>query len=97
MAKRRKLPNGIGSITKIEKTTAGKKRLSPYQVRLPAYYDLEGKAKRKVLVGYYKTYKEAYQALISFNGLDKKSDKLIDVFNAYKKSKDFKEIGRAHV
>lgn len=93
LAKRRKLPNGIGSITKIEKTTAGKKRLSPYQVRLPAYYDIEGKAVRKVL-GYYKTYKEAYQALISYNGLDKKSDKLIDVFNAYKKSKDFKDLSK---
>lgn len=88
---RRKLPNGLGSITKLGKTKAGKKRVSPYMARLPAYYTLDGKEKRKI-IGCYKTYKEAQQALMTYNGLDEKSDKLIDVFNAYKQSKDFKDL-----
>lgn len=91
--KRRKLPNGLGSITKVPKTSSGKNRVSPYLARLPAYYDKNGKEIRKSL-GYYKTYNEAQKALMNYNGLDKKSDKLIDVFNAYKESKDFKDLSK---
>lgn len=91
--KRRKLPNGIGSITKLGKTKAGKNRLSPYMARLPAYYDIEGKEIRKV-IGCFRTYNEAQEALLNYNGLDNKADKLIDIYNAYKQSKDFRDLTR---
>ena len=91
--KRRKLPNGIGSITKLGKTKAGKNRLSPYMARLPAYYDIEGKEIRKV-IGCFRTYTEAQEALLNYNGLDNKADKLIDIYNAYKQSKDFRDLTR---
>ena len=93
MSKRRKLPNGMGSITKVPKTSSGKPRVSPYLARLPAYYNEEGKEIRKPL-GYYKTYKEAQEALMSYNGLDKKQDKLIEIYNAYKTTKEYKDLSR---
>ena len=35
MAKRRKLPNGTGSIERVKKTPQGKTRLNQYRARLP--------------------------------------------------------------
>jgi len=40
--KRRKLPNGTGSIEKVELTPQGKKRVNQYRARLPSYPHTRG-------------------------------------------------------
>lgn len=87
----RKLPNGKGSITKLGKTSSGKERVSPYMARLPAYYDSNGKEIRHIL-GCYKTYEEAFDALMNFDGMMPTDLKLIDVYNLWKKDKYFNKL-----
>lgn len=89
--KYRKLPNGRGSITKLGKTAAGRERVSPYMARLPAYYDINGKAIRPIL-GCYKTYDEAFDALIKFDGVVPSEQKLIDVYNMWKDGNYYKKL-----
>lgn len=59
MAKRRKLPNGTGSIERVKKTPQGKTRLNQYRARLPA-------KKGRKDIGFYKTYNDAMDALINY-------------------------------
>lgn len=82
MAKRRrKYANGQGSITHVK----GKK--SPWWARLPATYDSSGKEHRKT-VGFFKTQKEAQNALDSYTLIDDiKTFK--DIYTEYKKTDDF--------
>lgn len=65
MAKRRKLPNGTGSIERVKKTVQGKTRLSQYRARLPAKYTKDGKKIQKD-IGFFKTYNEALEALLNY-------------------------------
>ena len=83
---KRKLPNGAGSIVKLGKV--GKyKRVSPYMARLPAYYDENMKEKRKV-IGCFKTYNEAYQAIVNYVP-DQRIETFGDIYSAWKNTKDF--------
>lgn len=65
MAKRRKLPNGTGSIERVLKSPQGKTRLKQYRARLPAKYDSMGKKIQKD-IGFFKTYNEALDALLNY-------------------------------
>ena len=57
--KRRKLPNGTGSIERVKLTPQGKTRINQYRARLP-------KEKRKKDIGFYKIYNDAMDALINY-------------------------------
>lgn len=87
MAKRRrKYANGQGSITHVK----GKK--SPWWARLPATYDSSGKEHRKT-VGFYKTQKEAQNALDSYTLIDDiKTFK--DIYIEYKKTDNFLNLSK---
>lgn len=85
-----KLPNGFGSIVHLSKRR-GRERLSPRLVRLPTYYDSDGKAHRKIL-GCYKTYEDAFNALAQFEGKLPKEHKLYDVYEMRKKGKYYKKL-----
>ena len=61
MAKRMRLPNGFGQISKL------KQRLrNPYRAMVTESWTDEGKPVRKI-VGYYHTYNEAYSALMEYH------------------------------
>lgn len=92
MPRRRKLPNGVGSITKLGKVR-GKSRVSPYMARLPAQYDINGKEDRPI-VGCYKTYNEAFDALINYTKPIEDKAKLKVVFESYKDDLDYKGLSR---
>lgn len=63
MAKRMRLPNGFGQITRI----TGKRLRSPYRAMVTVGKDENtGKYKRKIL-GYYKSYNDAYSALLIYH------------------------------
>ena len=87
MAKRRRLPNGMGSITKLGKSR-GKKRLSPYMARLPAQYDINGKEVRPI-VGCYKTYNEAFEALVNYTAPVDTKATLKEIYDSYTDGLDF--------
>lgn len=89
MAKRRKIPNGLGSITKVAKTSSGKRRLKPYRARLPAIYDEKGKATRKD-IGFFKTYNEAFEALQNYKE-PAPAITFKDLYIKYTESNDFKD------
>ena len=57
--KRRKLPNGTGSIERVKLTPQGKTRINQYRARLP-------KAKGRKDIGFYKIYNDAMDALINY-------------------------------
>ncbi|MDY2918851.1 MAG: tyrosine-type recombinase/integrase [Anaerococcus sp.] len=57
--KRRKLPNGMGSIERVKLTPQGKTRVNQYRARLP-------KSKGRKDIGFYKTYNDAMEALINY-------------------------------
>lgn len=61
----RRLPNGFGQITKISK----KNLRNPYRVMVPAGKTEEGRPISKLLKpkAYFKTYNDAYEALIEYN------------------------------
>lgn len=59
MSKRRKLPNGTGSVERVKKTPYGKTRVNQYRARLP-------QSKGRKDIGFYKTYNEALEALINY-------------------------------
>ena len=63
--KRRKLPNGTGSIERVKKQANGKTRITQYRARLPAKYDEKGKKIQKD-IGFFKTYNEALEALLNY-------------------------------
>ena len=64
-AKRKRLPNGFGQISEIK----GKNLRKPYRVMVPAGKSPTGRPISKLLspVAYFKTYNEAYQALVEYN------------------------------
>lgn len=87
MAKRaRTKANGEGSITYV------KGRKSPWWARLPACYDETGKEIRPTL-GFYKTKKEAEEALKSYNGIEDVKT-LKEVFEKYKMSKEYQDFSK---
>ena len=92
MAKRRKLPNGMGSITKLGKVN-GKKRVRPYMARLPAKYDIKGKETRQI-VGCYKTYNEAFEALVNYTAPVDDKMTLKEVYESYKLDPDYNNLIR---
>ena len=55
--KRRKLPNGTGSIERVKLTPQGKTRVNQYRARLP---------KTRKDIGFFKTYNQALDALINY-------------------------------
>ncbi|MCI7238710.1 MAG: hypothetical protein MR512_03650, partial [Anaerococcus sp.] len=57
--KRRKLPNGTGSIERVKLAPNGKTRVKQYRARLP-------KSKGRKDIGFYKTYNDAMEALINY-------------------------------
>lgn len=64
-AKRKRLPNGFGQISEIK----GKNLRKPYRVMVPAGKSPEGRPISKLLspIAYFKTYNEAYMALVEYN------------------------------
>ena len=63
--KRMHLPNGFGSISEIH----SKRLRKPFYVTVPAGKTPEGRPVRKPLkpISYFKTYNEAYQALVAYH------------------------------
>lgn len=63
-AKRRKLPNGFGQITKLNKPGLRK----PYRAMITVGFDSNGKCKQVLLkpVSYFETYNDAYEALLEY-------------------------------
>lgn len=64
-AKRKRLPNGFGQISEIK----GKNLRKPFRVMVPAGKSETGRPISKLLspVAYFKTYNEAYTALVEYN------------------------------
>lgn len=64
-AKRKRLPNGFGQISEIK----GRNLRNPYRVMVPAGKDENGRPISKLLKpkAYFKTYNEAYVALVEYN------------------------------
>lgn len=86
MPKRRKQANGQGSITYC------KGRKSPRWARLPAQYDINGKEYRPT-VGFFKTRKEAKEALNRYMGLtDIKT--FAQIYDYYKTTNAFQNISK---
>lgn len=86
MARRRKKANGQGSISYI------KGRKSPRWSRLPAQYDINGKERRPT-VGFFKTKKEAQEALDRYNGLTTIKT-FAEVYEYYKTTNAFQKISK---
>lgn len=84
--KRRKLPNGTGSIEKVELTPQGKKRVNQYRARLP-------KKKGRKDIGFFRSYNLALDALINY----KEPEPLVtfeELYIRYKATNDFKKISK---
>ncbi|WP_064607204.1 tyrosine-type recombinase/integrase [Streptobacillus moniliformis] len=82
-----KLPNSFGSISKLN----GNRRRK-YMVRISLPLENDGKQKRLIL-GYYKTYRDAYNALIEYNSSplnieNAKFFKVSVLFERFKKEKE---------
>ena len=80
-AKHRRLPNGFGRITKLKSNLT-----NPYRAMVTIKKDEYGKPIGKIL-GYYKTYNDAYMALIEYNrnpyDLDKETLTFQDVYEKW--------------
>lgn len=85
MANRMRLPNGYGCIEKL----SGKRR-NPYAAKVTIGYTPDGKQLRKY-IGYFKTYKDALNALSEYNSnpydIDINKFTLKDAFEKYKEWK----------
>lgn len=90
MPKRRKLPNGIGSITKLGKIN-GRNRVRPYMARLPSQYDINGKETRPI-IGCYKTYNQALESLLNYTAPADDKATLLEVFQSYKDDLDYNDL-----
>ena len=84
MAKRRKLPNGTGSIEKVKLTPQGKTRLNQYRARLPA-------KKGRKDIGFYKTYNDAMEALINYQEPEK-TETFEELYKKVKQTKAFRDL-----
>lgn len=83
-SKRMKLPNGFGQITEIK----NKRLRNPFRVMINNGFDEYGKPKTIMLkpISYFKTYNEAYEALIEYhkNPYDKNKDMtMIQLFDIW--------------
>lgn len=92
MARRRKLPNGMGSITKLGKVN-GKTRVRPYLARLPARYDDNGNEERHI-VGCFRTYNKALEALMVYTEPADNKATLKEVYESYKQDPDYNNLIR---
>ena len=88
--KRRKLPNGTGSIEKVKRQANGKTRISQYRARLPAKYDKKGKKIQKD-IGFFKTYNEALEALLNYKE-PAPAVTFKELYYKYKDSNKFKKL-----
>lgn len=90
--KRMKLPNGFGSITEIKSKNLRK----PFMVRVCVGKNIDGRPVLKLLKpeSYFKTYNEAYEALINYHSNPYDLDKSMTVQELYEKwtSEYFKEL-----
>jgi putative uncharacterized protein (fragment) len=86
MAKRRKLPNGTGSIERVKKTPQGKTRLNQYRARLPA-------KKGRKDIGFYKTYNEAMDALINYQEPEK-TETFKALYEKVKQTEEYRQLTR---
>ena len=82
--KRRKLPNGTGSIEKVELTPQGKKRVNQYRARLP-------KKRGRKDIGFFKTYNLALDALINYQEPEPVVT-FAQLFDKYTSTNDFKKL-----
>lgn len=87
MAKRRKLPNGTGSIERVKYTPQGKLRVKQYRARLP-------KKKGRKDIGFFKTYNIARDALINYQ----EPEPLItfsQLFDKFTSTNEFIKLGKS--
>lgn len=82
--KRRKLPNGTGSIERVRLTPGGKTRVKQYRARLP-------KSMGRKDIGFFKTYNEAQDALINYTE-PKPIVTFGELYNRYTKSTAYLKI-----
>lgn len=100
-SKRWRLPNGIGSVHKIND---GKRRRKPWRARVPSHIEFNpvtGKATQKYInLGYYETEEEALDALFDFRKnpytIEASSVTFTDVYEMWKAKKypDISEAGQ---
>lgn len=84
MATRRKMPNGTGSIERVKYTPQGKIRVNQYRARLP-------KSKGRKDIGFYKTYSQALEALITYKAPEP-AITFKEIYKLYKKSNDYQKV-----
>ena len=91
--RRKKLPNGFGQISEIKTGNLYK----PFRAMVTVGKDFYGRPIRKLLkpVAFFKTYNEAYAALVEYNKNPYDLDDDLTVEELYEKWTE--EIGRAHV
>lgn len=82
--KRRKLPNGTGSIERVRLTPGGKTRVNQYRARLP-------KSKGRKDIGFYKTYNDAMEALINYQE-PRPIITFEELYDRYKASNSYKKL-----
>ena len=87
--RRKRLPNGLGSITKLKGN-----RYNPYIVRSASIYMPDGTRKREY-IGTYATYEEAYQALIDPTVHVSNATTLKDLFEIFKNTNEFKSLSQS--
>lgn len=87
--RRKRLPNGIGSITELKGN-----RYKPFVARKPSIYLPDGSRKRE-LVGTFETYEEAYQALIDPTVHVSNATTLMDLFEIFKDTNEFKSLSQS--
>lgn len=87
MAKRRKLPNGFGSIEYVPRTASGKKRINPYRARLPASKDRKD-------IGFYRTYNLAFEALKNYKE-PVKTDTFAELYMRFRETKKYKNYTKS--
>lgn len=82
--KRRKLPNGTGSIERVKLAPNGKTRVNQYRARLP-------KSKGRKDIGFFKTYNEAMEALVNYQE-PKPIVTFGELYNRYTKSTSYLKL-----
>lgn len=85
--KRRKLPNGTGSIERVKLTPQGKTRVNQYRARLP-------KSKGRKDIGFYKTYNDAMDALINYTE-PKPIITFAQLYDKYKATNAYIKLGKS--
>lgn len=85
--KRRKLPNGTGSIERVKYTLEGKIRVKQYRARLP-------RSKGRKDIGFYKTYNLAQDALINYQEPEPEVT-FAQLFDKYTSTNEFIKLGKS--